>query len=197
MRENVDTILRLTNSSISLVPYTKAHVPRYHSWMGDEELRRLTCSERLSLTEEYENQTSWREDEKKLTFIILHDCQMVGDVNLYLNNDEYAEIEVMIADKSHRRKGLARDALNLMMCYANCFVDVHVFVAKILADNSPSVRLFEKLGFKLLRKLEVFGEVHLVKDVSVDNAHLLDTKNSWIVGKYSDNEASKMEYPIE
>ncbi len=53
MRENEDVVLRLSGSTIALVPYTKEHVLRYHAWMGDEELRRLTCSERLDLSEEY------------------------------------------------------------------------------------------------------------------------------------------------
>ena len=46
---------------------------------------------------------------------------MVGDVNLYWNDyDEpnTAEIEVMVAEKESRRKGLAQEALTLFMAYA-------------------------------------------------------------------------------
>ena len=46
---------------------------------------------------------------------------MVGDVNLYWNDyDEpnTAEIEVMVAEKQSRRKGLAQEALTLFMAYA-------------------------------------------------------------------------------
>lgn len=123
---------------------------------------------------------------------------MAGDVNLYLH-DEESEIEVMVAEKCSRRKGLARDALNLMMCYANEGLGNHVrvFVAKILQDNTASVRLFESLGFKLLRKVEVFGEVHLIKDVGANGEGVLDTRNRWHVGKYSDDLLSKIEYPVE
>ncbi len=121
---------------------------------------------------------------------------MAGDVNLYLHDDD-AEIEVMVAEKASRRKGLARDALQLMMCYANQQIGARVFVAKILQDNVPSVRLFEGLGFSLLRKLEVFGEVHLVKDVGANSESVAETKNRWRVGRYSEDALSKMKYPVK
>ena len=46
---------------------------------------------------------------------------MAGDVNLYWNDHDdpnTAEIEVMVAEKQSRRKGLAREALLLFMTYA-------------------------------------------------------------------------------
>ncbi len=131
-----------------------------------------------------------------MTFILLDNGEMAGDVNLYLHDDD-AEIEVMVAEKASRRKGLARDALQLMMCYANQQIGARVFVAKILQDNVPSVRLFEGLGFSLLRKLEVFGEVHLVKDVGANSESVAETKNRWRVGRYSEDALSKMKYPVK
>jgi len=55
--------LRLTGNKVVLVPYKKIHVPKYHEWMGDDEILRLTGSERLSLEEEFEMQLKWAQDE--------------------------------------------------------------------------------------------------------------------------------------
>ena len=46
---------------------------------------------------------------------------MAGDVNLFWNDHDdggAAEIEVMVAEPRSRRKGLATEALNLLMSYA-------------------------------------------------------------------------------
>ena len=79
MRQNADTVL--VGRRCVLVPYEAKYVARYHAWMQNEELLRLTASERLTLDEEKSNQQSWRHDEKKLTFIILdaaHPRYVVG-----------------------------------------------------------------------------------------------------------------------
>lgn len=61
----------LRGKRLLLVPYLEEHVPRYHRWMCDPELLDATCSEPLSLEEEYSNQVSWLNASDKLTFIIL------------------------------------------------------------------------------------------------------------------------------
>ncbi|XP_029868992.1 N-acetyltransferase 9 isoform X2 [Aquila chrysaetos chrysaetos] len=66
MKINQNTVLQ--GKRVTLVPYTSAHVPRYHKWMQSEELQRLTASEPLSLEQEYEMQRSWRDDADKPSY---------------------------------------------------------------------------------------------------------------------------------
>ncbi|KNZ58001.1 hypothetical protein VP01_2019g1 [Puccinia sorghi] len=88
----------------------KEHVPQYHEWMSDQELRESTASELLTLQEEYDMCERWAQDHDsspELTFIILaRDSsppsesdqpgnvpsdnlgQMIGDVNLFLSPDD-------------------------------------------------------------------------------------------------------------
>ncbi|WFC93903.1 hypothetical protein MBRA1_000529 [Malassezia brasiliensis] len=141
MRQNRATVL--VGERVVLVPYRKQHVSKYHEWMQDASLQQLTGSEPLTLAEEYEMQQSWRNDEDKLTFIVLardRDVKqddlaallsrspMAGDVNVFFNqvyddDDEdtvpltYGEMEVMIAEPTFRRKGLADEALRMLMYY--------------------------------------------------------------------------------
>ncbi|KAJ3566658.1 hypothetical protein NP233_g6864 [Leucocoprinus birnbaumii] len=241
MKENTNTVL--LGNRLVLVPYAAKHVPKYHEWMSDADLRDLTASEPLSLEEEYEMQKTWQKDEDKLTFIILsrhpedglpildghtpgahispedprvESLQMVGDVNLFFKGDRLAvahettaneddefevEIEIMIAEKPFRRKGFALESLLLLLTYAagqwSPFVPAdqegfdsipsHLplrpylnyireaqssrslikivtpsrLVSRISDSNEPSIRLFEKLGFRVVRKVEVFHEVEM------------------------------------
>ncbi|PNH12418.1 N-acetyltransferase 9-like protein [Tetrabaena socialis] len=161
-----------------LVPYRREHVTQYHEWMQDPALQEATASEPLSVEEEYRMQQSWAEDDDKLTFIVLdrslpdtpgtgaHGGAMAGDVNLFFTLDEEeggreaAEVEVMIAAKDSRGKGLAKEALRLLMAYASRELGVKRYVAKIHEVNAESRRLFEGLGFKEFKRVAVFGEVH-------------------------------------
>lgn len=54
--------LRIFGDKVILVPYRAEHVPKYHEWMGDLDILRLTGSERLSLQEELDMQRTWEND---------------------------------------------------------------------------------------------------------------------------------------
>ena len=185
MRENANT--QLVGGRVRLVPYLPAHVETYHRWMQDEELLRLTCSEPLTIEEERSNQQSWRDDPKKVTFIVcaldgggLDDdvtAGMCGDVNAFLLEEDAgeeeggssqlcAELEVMIADPSRRRMGLAREALLLFLHWLQAHVPkLTSLVVKITDDNVPSIRLFEAIGFAVHRHLAVFEQTELRMDI--------------------------------
>ena len=172
--------LAIIGDLVTLVPYRKHHVERYHSWMSSNELLEATASEPLSLEEEYEMQRSWRDDEKKCTFIILRGGQkdedvnfqdegvrMLGDVNLFLNDYDdllNAEIEIMIAESKARRKGFAKEALKLMMAYAFETLHLHRLYAKISVVNKASINLFKSLGYRETNYVEAFKEYEYAFD---------------------------------
>jgi RimJ/RimL family protein N-acetyltransferase len=189
------TSLGIIAPRVLLVPYSAHHVPTYHEWMQDEEIQKATASEPLTLEEEYSMQRSWRTDNDKLTFIVCtHDStasqiqpitagkqdapqHMVGDVNLFLYDDEddedpeqaqdeksrkrvIGELEIMIASPSHRGRGLAHETLRAFMSYMQSHLDsilsefsgesggeLRYLRVKIDKDNARSLALFERLGF--------------------------------------------------
>ncbi|CAI2349644.1 unnamed protein product [Caenorhabditis sp. 36 PRJEB53466] len=161
--------VRIIGRKCELVPYEAAHVPKYHKWMEDEEIRRLTGSEPLSLEEEFEMQKTWRQDDDKLTFVVLchendaetlksEENRMVGDVNLFINEGE-AEVEVMIAEPSGRGKGIGQEAVQIIISYAINNLQIRKFCVKITDDNVPSLSLFEKkLEFVRVSHSRAFGE---------------------------------------
>lgn len=105
---------------------------------------------------------------------------MIGDVNLFLSDMEddadeeggastqaqskQGELEIMIAETSARRKGLATQALELMIAYASrppLNLGPAQLLARIGMANEASISMFEKLGFAIVRRVEVFREVEM------------------------------------
>ena len=72
------------------------------------------------------------------------------------------------AERAYRGRGLAYTALQLMLSYATDAVSPaplpvpkERLVARIGEKNEPSIRLFEKLGFGITKRVAVFEEVEL------------------------------------
>lgn len=128
-------------------------------------------------------------------------CPMVGDVNVFLterwaDDDEgeeeaqpftAVEMEIMIAEPGWRRKGLAKEALELFLHYISqeptphpSGADVSVaspfpvhadqMFARALLDNAPSIALFERVGFQRYKEVPVFNEVELRTEQPVTKA---------------------------
>jgi RimJ/RimL family protein N-acetyltransferase len=196
MRQNYEKCI--LGDRCVLVPYRKEHVDRYHKWMLDPDLLESTCSESLSIEEEYEMQESWRDDATKCTFIILdrdrvdglpdHGKEsyilrnlpaMVGDVNLFLSDMEQtedstpetddlsiplgrqAELDIMIAEKQARGKGIGSEACRMMMWYGAVELGLKRFFCKINEDNVASLSLFMKLGFLQCAYAKCFKQVEV------------------------------------
>ncbi|TGO49741.1 hypothetical protein BCON_0201g00090 [Botryotinia convoluta] len=196
----------VSTNKILLVPYEESHVITYHEWMKDEEIQQATASEPLSLQEEYDMQRSWRTDHDKLTFIIClpeernalseirkgvsdAPAKMIGDVNLFISEAEedeegcIGEIEIMIAERSARGKGLGISAVVAFLEYLRSNLEKILkeyrkgiqgkkeegkmkllqLRVKIGGKNIASIGLFESVGFVKVGEGEnYFGEVELV-----------------------------------
>lgn len=167
-------------------------------------------------------QKSWRNDHDKLTFIICHaplerqttgeftaeeydaPGHMIGDINLFLaaseEDDDAAvgELELMIADKECRGKGLGRAALLALMEYLVSYsgqimgeydmakqTTLKYLRVKIGQENRPSIRLFESVGFiKMSEDPNVFGELELRLPMANLPLALKRAAQSWPRGEY-------------
>lgn len=65
------------NNRVTLITYEERHVETYHSWMLDEETRRLTCSQLMTLDEEYDTRKQWAEHRYCGTFLIVDSEKLV------------------------------------------------------------------------------------------------------------------------
>ncbi|XP_055837176.1 alpha/beta-tubulin-N-acetyltransferase 9 [Episyrphus balteatus] len=195
--------IKIIGSNVILVPYEAKHVEKYNKWMQDPKLQELTASEPLSIEEEYRMQTSWRNDDDKLTFLVVSRQlfsetkdeieSLVGDTNLFLRIDEdeenntkvrVAEAEIMIAEPSFRRQGLGWEAMLLLLKYAQKNLPIDKFEVKIGFENVKSINMFEKMKFIETYRTEVFKEVTLERKVTNDWISWLDEQVQLTVEQY-------------
>ena len=91
----------------------------------------------------------------------MHGGKMIGDTILFFNNSNdptEAEIEIMIAEKDARGKGLGKEALLIMMWFAITKLNVKKIVSRIGDQNIASIHLFKKLNFLPVSHSSVFKE---------------------------------------
>ncbi|KFW66912.1 N-acetyltransferase 9, partial [Pygoscelis adeliae] len=186
MKINQNTVLQ--GQRVTLVPYTAAHVPRYHEWMQSEELQRLTASEPLSLEQEYEMQRSWRDDadsEDLKRFLRVGGSGALGMGGLIISSSSlltcrnccssvYCMPLISSFEPSYRGRGFGKEATLMMMSYGVRNLGITTFEAKIGQENEASICMFKKLHFKEVAVNSVFQEVTLRLNVS-------DQERRWLL----------------
>lgn len=127
---------------------------RYVSWMNDYEVVQYTESRFYSHTIEsiaqYVKQTSLKDD---VYFFAIHTPEnghigniKLGPVNRY---HSYAEIGIIIGEKSCWGKGYGTEAVRALKDWAFVELKLHKVVAGAYASNTGSVKAFAKCGFEL------------------------------------------------
>lgn len=99
------------------------------------------------------------------SFAIIHENQIIGACGIHPQEDIFknnAEIGYWLGEAYHG-KGLAFEALQLLIPYAFENFKVNRLYARVFGNNPRSMKLLEKSGFKLEAKydgtLERFGEI--------------------------------------
>jgi diamine N-acetyltransferase len=99
-------------------------------------------------------------ESKQLRLIIelnsAKDSEPIGTIDLF-EIDFYhrrAGIGILIANEKHRQKGFAAQSLNLIEEYSLNHLQLQQIHCKINADNIPSLKLFQSLGYEITGKLK-------------------------------------------
>lgn len=85
----------------------------------------------------------------RLMIDIIAEKKTIGTIDIF-DFDPFhkrAGIGILIADENQRRKGYASMALKCLIQYCFTTLQLHQLYCNILANNSESIELFEKLGF--------------------------------------------------
>lgn len=154
----IENTPNLWSSSNSTVPYSKYALKNYiESQQGD-----IFADKELRLVIESKE----------------NECK-VGMIDLYNFNPLHQRAEVgVIILKEYQSQGFATNALKIVIDYAFNFLLLHQLYAKISIENSASLKLFEKAGFKTSGILKdwFFGTKSYVDAyiVQLYNSHLVN-----------------------
>lgn len=94
--------------------------------------------------------TDWHDGIENFVFAIRYQGKLCGLLNLDGLDwpNSHAEIGIAITDQLARGQGFASEALAIMLDYAFGELALHRIWCRIIDGNEPSIRLFEKAGFR-------------------------------------------------
>ncbi|MGI6334105.1 MAG: GNAT family N-acetyltransferase [Saccharofermentanales bacterium] len=99
--------------------------------------------------------TDWNDGVENFIFAVRVDGRLVGLLNLdgldWPNGN--SEIGIALTEPAARGRGLAAEALTLMIRYAFDELGLKRIWARVIEPNTPSIKLFESLNFTLEGRL--------------------------------------------
>jgi RimJ/RimL family protein N-acetyltransferase len=110
----------------------------------------------------------WNDGERNLVFACRYKDRTIGIVSLsdidFVSGS--GELGVMISDVAVRGKGLATEAVMLMLDYAFGELRLHRVTVRVAPENEPSLKLFRKVGFiregrmrEVMRRRDGYGDL--------------------------------------
>ncbi len=91
----------------------------------------------------------WNDGHRNFVFACRHEEETIGlvtlsDLDAAMGN---AETGIMLAGRVWQGKGLATEAMELILGYAFGELGLHRVYARVAVENEPSLKLFRRLGF--------------------------------------------------
>jgi len=125
---------------------------RLRDWRNSPEIRARTREFRLlSMMDQERWFEGLHNDRHTIMFAVLNgEGSLIGVVGLtYIDwKNRRAEVSIYVGEEGAQGKGYGYDALRTLLAYGFHTVNLHKLYAEIFAFNEPSIRLFEKAGFK-------------------------------------------------
>ncbi len=148
-----DGNLRITNMHLSDV------TPQLVDWLNDAQVVRYLTAGKQTWTRESARDwlmTQWKKGRN--VFAVRVDGAMIGTLTVTVvvpdekakkTEERYADIGIMVGDKSQWGKGYGMRAIKLACWWAFKMLQLRYILAGVLSDNSRSRAAFEKAGFTL------------------------------------------------
>lgn len=144
----------LTGESVFLRPVEPSDATVLMLWENDPKNWRVTDTEVpfslhgiMQLIEQQQHIRST--GQLRFMICLKEDGHAIGTIDLYDADfkNRRAAVGILIGEVNERGKGSATEALELLVEYAREVLDLHNVYCSVQADNSASLKLFEKAGF--------------------------------------------------
>lgn len=145
----------LTGQSIFLRGLEPEDIDRLYIWENDTSLwpfgstrAPMTRHQIWQYIDSYDGDI-FSQRQLRLMIVETSTYEPVGTIDLYDFDprDGHAMVGIFI-DNAYRQHGYATEAISLIEEYARKTVGMHQLAAKVCVDNTPSISLFKKAGFK-------------------------------------------------
>ena len=151
--QNNDHILPLQGSRLALVPVEARDIDQVAAFFGDVSELYYYLPDVLLPRNRHQLDAmmkDWNDGVNNFAFACRLGDQTIGLVTL-ADLDPFsgnAELGIMLAAASFRKKGYAREAIGLILDYAFGELRLHRLYVRVAPKNHTSIRLFEAFGFQ-------------------------------------------------
>lgn len=144
----------IDGKKICLRQYAVRDIDTWYNWFNDAQVVKFMDQRRWPNTKEKQKQylerISASSSDMQLAVVYKSNDKLIGTVGLHgidaINRN--ADISVIIGDKSYWGKGVAKEAVGLLIRHAFEMLNLHKLTAGFISGNTASEKLFKFFGFK-------------------------------------------------
>lgn len=149
----------LEGENLTLRPPTQADAQQILEWENTSEVVSVSSHEGGLRLEDIQNYISSIMDvylDRQLRWIITSNGHDIGTLDIFDVDFKAmtANVGILIAEKSKRRAGLGKEAIDLLVDYCRGVLDLSSLLADVRSDNQGSRSFFESLGFEKKEMIE-------------------------------------------
>ncbi len=144
----------IDGKKVCLRQYALSDLDVWFNWFNDAEVVKLMDQRRWPNTKEKQKQYLERmkssSTDMQLAVVYKSNDRLIGTVGLHAIDaiNRNADVSIIIGDKKFWGKGLAKEAVGLLIHHAFSMLNLHKLTAGFIEGNQVSEKLFKSFGFK-------------------------------------------------
>lgn len=157
MKSNIKQPIKISGNRIYLRELLESDVTdRYCAWLNDEQVTKYLETKRMDLEslKKYVREKKEKEDCVFFGIFLKKSKLHIGNIKLEPIDwkKNVATIGMVIGDKYYWGKGLAVEALKLLLEWSYKNINMEIVNLGVSIENKAAIRAYKKAGFKVVEK---------------------------------------------